>query len=95
MKIRIEKLEIEVPRELVSTIQDGLLSLKQLEADRSARAKGQRESLLFSLITAAINMMQVTMRSASTQQPSTKPADSAPQAAEPPATQGDDTESHA
>lgn len=60
MKIRIEKLEIEVPREFVATIEEGLLRLKQMEAEARSRASGQKESLLYGMITAAINMMQTS-----------------------------------
>lgn len=61
MKIRIEKLEIEIPREFVSTISDGLLQLKQFDAQVRSRRDGQRESLVQAAVLTAINTITTSL----------------------------------
>lgn len=61
MKIRLEKVEIEVSDDFIETIGTGLLRLKSFDAEISAREGNSRNSLLVSLIAAGFNMLREAM----------------------------------
>jgi hypothetical protein len=61
MKIRFEKVEIEVPREFVDTIGNGLLRLKSFDAEAQQRQTGARDSLVQNIVLTAISMLREAM----------------------------------
>ena len=58
MKIRFEKVEIEIPREFVDTIGNGFLRLKQFDAEAQSRESVARQSLVQSVMLTAIHMFR-------------------------------------
>lgn len=79
MKIRIEKIEIEVPREFVETISNGVLRLKNFDAEMDARTDNAKQSMMMGLLAAGINMMRDSFRSSPVEKPKEDGA-SAPEA---------------
>lgn len=61
MKIRLEKVEIEIPREFVDTISEGLMRLKSFDAQVMASEGRARQSMMSGLIGAAFGILRESM----------------------------------
>jgi hypothetical protein len=61
MKIRFEKVEIEIPREFIDTIGNGLLRLKSFDTESQQRQAGARESMVQNIVLTAIGMLREAM----------------------------------
>lgn len=62
MKIRFEKLEIEVPREMVDSVGVVLLKLREFDARLRATEESSRQMLLSALLNIGVELIRSTFK---------------------------------